>query len=530
MKTFRKLYRYLIGLFYYYPPFSIVRPSFFEFKKKKIEETKDKINYKVAFQLSFDDYNFLLFGTLFYKLREKTNLKVDAILCNSISESVGFNLKSFFQRNTFFVWLRSNQWLRAYGKNILIRVGFRSLNFFNLYFDLKFFFIAYKYWKALILKKKKLQYKSIEIRDLIIETYVRFRCSPKFNPNDFFVLIIIWQAIIDIERLDKYFLANKPDLFLVGYTSYINDGVTLRVALKHNVKTICTNLKTLYKILSKKDKLQAPDRRYFKKIFSNLPNKSKLLKKSETYLKARFFGKKDDAIYYVRTTPYHNKNIKISLKKSSVVIYLHDFYDATHQYKGFIFDDFWDWLLFTIQILKRNNINFYIKQHPNKIDENDKAINNLKKIVPEHHWLPEQITTRQLVEDKIIACGVTAQGTIAHELAYFGIHSICCANHPHISFNFCRTAKSKKEYQTFLINYLKSPLSPSKMKKQSLAFYYMSNLYGSKKQKLFFKKNLDLLLNCRANKSTINKAKKIKYSIDKLYNDKYFDKLVHKLI
>lgn len=528
MNFFKKSYRYFISLFYYYPLHSFVRPFFFKFIKK-IKKPNDKINYKVAFELTYDAYYFLFFGTLFYKLREKTNLNVDALVCNSISNSVGFNFKSFFQRSTFFVWLKSNQWLRAYGKDISIKVKFRSLNLFNFYSDLKYFFIAYKYWKIFILKKKKIHYKTIEIRDLVIETYLRFRPSPKFNPNDFFVLKIIWQSIKDIERLEKYFLLNRPNLFLVGNTSYITHGIPLRVALKHNIKTICPS-SNVYKILSKKDNLQFKDCKHYKKIFSKLLNQNKLLNKSEKYLKLRFSGKKDDKIWNHKKSPYDYKNIKLNLKKSSVVIYLHDFFDAPHQYKNFIFDDYWDWLLSTIQILKRNKINFYIKQHPNKIYLNDNLINKLKKIIPKYHWLPEKISTKQLVEDKIIACGVTVHGTISHELAYFGIHSICCADHPHISFNFCRTAKSKKKYETFLINYQKYALSAIKLKKQSLAFYYMHNLYGSKSYRSYTKKNIELLSMSRANKHNIKSAKKIKHLINELYNDEYFDKLVYKLI
>ena len=526
---FKKFYRYFISLFYYFPSYSFVRPFFFKLIKKT-KEPKDKINYKVAFELSYDAYYFLLFGMLFYKLKEKTNLKVDAIVCSSISNSVGYNLKSFFQRNTFFVWLKSNQWLRAYGKDISIKVKFRSLNLFNFYFDLKYFFIAYQYWKTFNLKKKKIQYKTIEIRDLVIETYLRYRPSPKFNPSDLFVLKIIWQAIKDIERLDKYFLLNRPDLFLVANTSYITHGIPLRVALKHNIKTICPAGRNVYKILSKKDNLQFTDCKHYKKIFSKLVNQNKLLNQSEKYLKLRLSGKKDDRLYKHKKSPYFYKNIKLNLKKSSVVIYLHDFFDAPHQYKNFIFDDYWDWLLFTIQIFKRNKINFYIKQHPNGIYLNDNVINNLKKIIPKYHWLPDKISTKQLVEDKIIACGVTVHGTIAHELAYFGIHSICCATHPHISFDFCRTAKSKTKYESFLINYRKPPLSSIKMKKQSLAFYYMHNFYGSQNFRLCARKNIDLRVAIYTYKKNFYREKKIKYLMNELYKDVYFDKLVYKLI
>jgi hypothetical protein len=107
-----------------------------------------------------------------------------------------------------------------------------------------------------------------------------------------------------------------------------------------------------------------------------------------------------------------------------------------------------------------------------------KAIKDLKLLIPEEHWLPENINTKQLISLGMV-CGITAYGTVAHELAYLGVHSICCARHVHISFDFCKTANNKKEYELFLKNYYHVPLSKVEMRKQALAFYYIYNLHGT---------------------------------------------------
>lgn len=519
----------LLKFFSYLPDLKIVRPLFFIFKNKKITKNKTRNNIKICFQLNYDVFFFLLFGILLHKIKEKSNLLVDTIVCESITAGTGINLKTFINRNPFFIRLKSNQWLRAYGKEIPIKINFRSSTFSSLFFDLRFFYTAYKFWKNLIKKHKKnhsLRYKNIEICDLVIETYLRYRISPRFIAKDFFVFRIIWQAITDIEKLDRYFLKNKPDIYITSYTSYITHGIPSRVAIKHNIKTVSfANLQTIGKILNKNDNLQTHDCRLLKKKFDRLPNKFELLKKSEQKLKARLSGRKDDAIFYMKKTAYHNSKINVSLKKSSVVIYLHDFFDAPHQNRKFIFIDYSDWLLSTIEILNKYKINFYIKQHPNQLKVNDKVIKELRKIIPDHHWLPIEISTTQLINDKIISCGITAKGTIAHELAYFGIHSICCAEHPHNSFNFCRTAKNIKEYEKFLKNYGKKPISKVEMKKQSLAFYYMYNLYGSRDELRCRKKFASLMNSCWFYKNDTNLVQKTKYLIDDLYNDEFFDKL-----
>jgi len=122
----------------------------------------------------------------------------------------------------------------------------------------------------------------------------------------------------------------------------------------------------------------------------------------------------------------------------------------------------------------------------------------LKLLIPEEHWLPININTKQLVSLGMI-CGITAYGTVAHELAYLGVHSICCARHPHHSFDFCKTASSKKEYELFLKEY-HAPISKVKMRKQALAFYYMHNLYGTSDDLNLRFKFLELLKACNYKK------------------------------
>jgi hypothetical protein len=75
-----------------------------------------------------------------------------------------------------------------------------------------------------------------------------------------------------------------------------------------------------------------------------------------------------------------------------------------------------------------------------------------------------------------MACAVTVYGTVAHEMAYMGVPTIASANHPHISFDFCKTAKSKIEYAELLRNALSLDFDQVEMKRQSLIFYYMHNL------------------------------------------------------
>ena len=75
-----------------------------------------------------------------------------------------------------------------------------------------------------------------------------------------------------------------------------------------------------------------------------------------------------------------------------------------------------------------------------------------------------------------MTCAVTVYGTVAHEMAYMGVPTIASAHHPHISFEFCKTAKNKSEYAELLKNFNQLDFNQTEMKRQSLIFYYMHNL------------------------------------------------------
>jgi hypothetical protein len=158
-----------------------------------------------------------------------------------------------------------------------------------------------------------------------------------------------------------------------------------------------------------------------------------------------------------------------------VVIFLHDFYDSPHVYREMLFPDFWEWICFTIETLQNAHIPFFIKPHPNQINLSNDVLDKLQERYSGLAMIPSAVTNKQLA-DAGMACAVTVYGTVAHEMAYFGIPTIACAHHPHICFDFCRTAKSREEYAQFLKQPAQIDIDKPTMREQSLRFYYMHNL------------------------------------------------------
>lgn len=74
-------------------------------------------------------------------------------------------------------------------------------------------------------------------------------------------------------------------------------------------------------------------------------------------------------------------------------------------------------------------------------------------------------------------CALTVYGTVAHELAYLGVPSIAAARHPHVAFDFCKTARTETEYREMLRSILSLKLDdPVETREQVLQFYSMHNL------------------------------------------------------
>ena len=528
----KKIFYLIKSLFSFYPPLNklVIPPSFKKNKQISFLNKKNSKTIKTCIQLVRDPFYFLLFGAIILELQKYLRVKNRAIVVQGISGSVGFNLRSEIQRAAPIAWIWTMQWVRAYGNTILPKIAYRSSTWFYPLKDLHSLLDAICLWKKfkrIIVKSCSLKYHKIEIGDLVVDTYLRFRPSAKFIISDLFVLKIIWQAIRDIKKSERYFAKEKPDVYFTSNSVYLEHGIAVRVAIKYNINTYTFgNARIFGKKLNKKDYYQNSHFDKYFQLFNSLSKKRKKLKKAESYLNYRLSGKNDDATVYMNNSTYLSDAIDIKLKKSFVVIFLHDFYDNPHVYKNFIFVDFMQWLLFTIKVLKKNNVNFYIKQHPNKITLNAKIIKELKLLIPEEHWLPENINTKQLVSQGM-RCGITAYGTVAHELAYLGVHSICCSNHPHHSFDFCKTANNKKEYEFFLKKYYHSPLSKSEMRKQALAFYYIHNLYGTSNDMSIRSKFLELYKACSNKK--ISWAK-VFSRLDDLIGENSFKKFCKKII
>ena len=201
-----------------------------------------------------DNYAAVIFSRLIYK-----NLKEYPQSKHIIYPIFGINFDgSLASRNPKFIgklyWqilnlprYLLNEWnvIKETKEQLSLFLSSRELNSLE--------FITFKTWfKSLIKAKliwkkydknnidlfiKDFHLKNIYAGDLIGDTYLRFKNTPKINLKDWFLKDVIWRAFA-IENLFENLIqekANKKYYLFGTYSTYINHGIPLRIACKKNI-------------------------------------------------------------------------------------------------------------------------------------------------------------------------------------------------------------------------------------------------------------------------------------------------------
>ena len=104
-----------------------------------------------------------------------------------------------------------------------------------------------------------------------------------------------------------------------------------------------------------------------------------------------------------------------------------------------IFEDFFKWTIYTLDLIREFNLKIGIKPHPNQTNESQQIVAKLKSKYRDLNWIDESISNNVLLGSKI-KFGVSVYGSIIGELAYFNKFSITCGNNPYNGLSFIRNS------------------------------------------------------------------------------------------
>lgn len=429
----------------------------------------------VLIQCVEDLFYFGLFGRILASLRQEQAIRVEQFILRSLNVGESRSLLALLTARLVKNSVHTSKWRLLYG-SVCDGVAYSSTSFRPIA-DLADLYKAWKCWRNLPDKDAliSLAIQGVNVGDLVNDSFIRFKPAPTVSLRDSYLWLVLWQAHRDVRRAKEYFTHRKPQLFLTSYSSYIQHGIPVRVALQNGVRVFTFGeYQEFAKELSTRDWFHTIDPDPLAADFAKMSQQQEKLAIAEAALSTRLKGGIDAATVYMKKSAYAESGEAVPDVAGAVIVFLHDFYDSPYIYRDMVFPDFWEWVCFTIETMQKARIKFHLKPHPNQIELNDDVLQALQLCYPDISIISSKISNTQLVKGGI-AAGVTIYGSVVNEMAYLGVPTIACSRHPHSSFDFCATARTREEYATLLRNHAVSRVDATTMREQSLIFYYMFN-------------------------------------------------------
>tara|TARA_A100001015_G_C15044400_1_gene742437 strand:- start:3269 stop:4810 length:1542 start_codon:yes stop_codon:yes gene_type:complete len=436
------------------------------------------IKKKIIFECFNDYYTLLMFKTLIKENFPKENFFG---IWPHVIHPYPHHVKNYFSiihtiKNLIFFSLIKRKWLGFYenlGISNIIKID-------NIKYKDKISLKKNAYKIFINLKNKKdvlkIKINCIPVGDLIYDTYLRFKSVPTLDIKDKFLFKIIYKAIVMIHALNKFYKLNPVEIYFTSYSSYIHHGIPVRFFLNKKVKVYSCVKKYLNNSINR---LTLSHYRHsknflnFKNDFEKLKNKNIKIRYAKSLLNKKFKGINEKSAINLKVNTYKLpiRNYKY-FDNINGVLFLHDFFDAPHDLKFSLFEDFYEWAIFTLDFIEKHNLKIGVKFHPNTKPESLHVNNYLKSKYKNIIWIDTKISNLSLFNKKNIKFGVSVGGTVLHELVFYKKYPIYLAENPISSFKIVPQINSLKAYKDALINGHKKKIS-KKSKIEICKLYYM---------------------------------------------------------
>lgn len=375
-------------------------------------------------------------------------------------------------------YLYNKKWIKLYRK-IGVKIIYKPNNISVLH-KLYNFYNALKFFKSFSSKKDLLnfKYKNICSGKLIYNTYLRFSKKPSLEIEDFNLVFYIASSLNQIDYFSKIKLESFDDFYAFSL-SYIGSGIPLKVIKKSKINSYVYvgdfGNSSTFKKLEADDYLQVKNHWNYRYDFKKLKNKMIKIDSALKNFQLRFIG--DNDLNYLNYNQYKYENKYLGSKLDGVV-FLHDYCDSPHVFRNMVFNDFYEWTLFLIDIVRKNNLNIGFKPHPNQVPSSKKIIQKLIDQYDDILWIDQNISNQSIFNSGI-NFGTSVYGTVLTELAFHKITPISCGDNPSSEYSFCLQAKNKDHYRDLILNRTKIKFDKNKINEIG-EYYYMNYMHKTK--------------------------------------------------
>lgn len=256
----------------------------------------------------------------------------------------------------------------------------------------------------------------------------------------------------------------------ITYTN--NGGVQGRFGLSKKLRVILTSSNDFY--TEANNTLLIAARNYFN-YQHNITINDSLINEFQNFKNNKFNSSntKDITLSYMKVSAYHSDLKNVVIPTNSVVIFLHDFFDAFHYTNIEMFKDYYSWIREILEFISTSDSNrtFYFKLHPNS---NKRCIQEAVKLLTEVRDSRIKIidaeTNNQSIFKSRPELVVSLRGNVLFEAAIQGIKCLGGNDSPYVNYNFVKSAQSKDDFMKYLSGDLK--LETKIMEDELISFYF----------------------------------------------------------
>ncbi|MEA9598557.1 hypothetical protein VC178_01440 [Polynucleobacter sp. AP-Sanab-80-C2] len=327
---------------------------------------------------------------------------------------------------------------------------------------------------------ENLEIDGVLVGDLIYDSFLKKYKVPTINVSSHEFKIFLLEALSLYIFWSQYFSKVDVAALICSHCVYLT-AIPTRIAIKYGIPAYQLNATHVYRL--------SRDRIFAYNEFFDYPTKFQKLSKeiqeeglntAKARINLRFSGQVGVDMSYSTKSAFKNiypeKLIKDSVRKK-ILIAAHCFFDSPHSYGQNLFPDFYEWVDFLGKISNQTNYDWYIKTHPDYINETLEIIKKFINEYPKFKLLPPDCSHHQIILEGIDVA-LTTYGTIGFEYAALNVPVINCSiNNPHIAYDFNIHPKSIDEYRKLLLNLDNLNLKISKLKVYE--YYYMHNIYNT---------------------------------------------------
>lgn len=187
----------------------------------------------------------------------------------------------------------------------------------------------------------------------------------------------------------------------------------------------------------------------------------------------------------VYSHPEFCKQLNLDPSLPIVIVASHVLNDCPHCYRHRLFVDYYEWLVETLKVcFKIESINWLIKEHPYvgdismafNVDKTAKELVNTEYSLCRYiNLVPDDMSNLSLIN--FCHSIVTVSGTIAHELACFGIPSILAGSSSYSECGFTNNPQSVDEYKALLYSIHKQNKLPHEEIEKAYVAYAIQHYY-----------------------------------------------------